>query len=127
MYADEHVLRTDCNYTVSQPYWDEPLDAGKFSHSIVLDPVTGFGGNGAGPNNCIVDGPFKDYVNAIGPFQQITDHCIDRKIDECSSAQAAAKNIDQCMNSGNYSTFWPCLKSSPHGAGHGCVGGQVSL
>ncbi|OAG01602.1 Di-copper centre-containing protein [Paraphaeosphaeria sporulosa] len=126
MHAHEHILRTDCNYTGAQPYWDEPLDAGNFSSSVVLDPVAGFGGNGTGPKNCITDGPFMDYVNAIGPFQQVSDHCIDRKIDECASAQAAAKNVDQCMASGNYSTFWPCLENAPHGAGHGGVGGQMT-
>ncbi|KAJ4348598.1 uncharacterized protein N0V89_009976 [Didymosphaeria variabile] len=93
IYAHESILQTECNYTGAQPYWDEPLDAGNFSSSVVLDAVTGFGGNGAGLSNCVNDGPFKDYVNAIGPFQQITDHCIDRRIDDCASAQAASKDF----------------------------------
>lgn len=127
MHAHEHMLRTECDYTGAQTYWYEPLDSGNFSQSVVLDPVTGFGGNGSGPKNCITDGPFKDYVNAIGPFQQIADHCIDRNIDECWSALAATNFVDQCMALGNYSTFWPCLEEEPHSAGHGGVGGQVRL
>lgn len=126
MHTHEHVLKTECNYTGTQPYWDEPLDAGNFTHSVVLDPVTGFGGNGVGASNCIKDGPFKDYVNSIGPFQQITNHCIDRRIDECQSAQAAKKNVDQCLQAQKFSTMWPCIEALPHGAGHGGIGGQVS-
>lgn len=126
MHAHEQILRTECNYTGAQPYWDETLDAGKFSTSIVLDPVTGFGGDGQGPNNCITDGPFKNYVNPLGPYQAITNHCIDRKINECVSATAAPKYVENCMAFGNYSGFWPCLEAFPHSAGHGGMGGEVS-
>ncbi|KAJ4287542.1 hypothetical protein N0V90_012245 [Kalmusia sp. IMI 367209] len=125
MHAHESILRTECNYTGTQPYWDEPLDAGNFSHSVVLDSLTGFGGDGTGPNNCIADGPFKDYVNALGPFQQISDHCIDRRLDECSSAMADKKFVNDCMAMKNFTTFWPCLEGGPHGAGHGGIGGQL--
>lgn len=125
MHAHETMLRTECNYTGAQPYWDEALDAGNFTHSAALDPVTGFGGNGSGRKGCIADGPFKDYVNAFGPYKQVTDHCIDRKLDECQSAWAAKKNVDECMAMSNYATFWPCLELRPHVAGHGGIGGEV--
>jgi tyrosinase len=127
MHAHEYLLRNECNYTGGQPYWDESLDAGNFATSIVLDPETGFGGNGVGPSNCIADGPFKDYVNAIGPGPNITDHCIDRIISDCSSQGAAKSFVDTCMKAGNLSTFWPCLEGAPHSAGHGGIGGQVCL
>lgn len=65
VHTHETILRTECNYTGTQPYWDEVLDAGNFTHSVVLDPETGFGGDGYGANNCIKDGPFKDYVVSL--------------------------------------------------------------
>lgn len=125
MHAHEYLLKTECNYAGGQPYWDEPLDAGKFSESIVLDAETGFGGDGQGPSNCIQDGPFKDYVNAIGPGLRVTDHCIDRNVNDCGSRQANQSFVDQCMQSSDYSTFWPCIEFAPHSGGHGGIGGQV--
>jgi hypothetical protein len=52
IHTHEYALKTECNYTGTQPYWQESLDAGNFTHSIVLDPEIGFGGDGAGPNDC---------------------------------------------------------------------------
>src|SRR5262245_22819778 len=122
MYAHETVLKTECNYTGTQPYWEESLDAGNFSHSVVLEAETGFGGDGAGPKHCIKDGPFKDYVNPFGPFQQVADHCISRKINDCLSASAAKKNVDACMATKDFLTMWPCLEGLPHSAGHAGIG-----
>ncbi|KAF2187156.1 Di-copper centre-containing protein, partial [Zopfia rhizophila CBS 207.26] len=126
MHAHEHLLKTECNYTAGQPYWDESLDAGNFSRSIVLDPETGFGGDGIGTDRCIKDGPFKDYVNAIGPGRTISDHCIDRRVDDCTSQLADRKYVDECMQMRNFSTLWPCIESAPHSAGHGGIGGEAS-
>lgn len=127
VHAHEYLLQTECDYKGGHPYWDEALDAGNFSTSIILDPVSGFGGNGVGPSNCINDGPFKDYVNAIGPGEAYTDHCIDRVISDCSSQAADKKYVDECMKAQNFSTFWPCIEGAPHSAGHGGIGGQVRL
>jgi hypothetical protein len=124
IHTHEYALKTECNYTGTQPYWQESLDAGNFTHSIVLDPEIGFGGDGAGPNDCIKDGPFKDYVNAVGPGQSITDHCINRQINDCISVMAIQSNVDQCMAMQNFSMMWQCLEDSPHKAGHGGIGGQ---
>ncbi|KAF2279722.1 Di-copper centre-containing protein [Westerdykella ornata] len=125
VHAHEHLLKTECNYTGGQPYWNEALDAGNFSTSIVLDPETGFGGNGVAPSNCIQDGPFKDYVNAIGPGEAISDHCIDRIVNECMSVMGNSTFVNQCMQMQDYKTFWPCVEAAPHSAGHGGIGGQM--
>ncbi|CAI4218883.1 unnamed protein product [Parascedosporium putredinis] len=63
----ENLLRTECGFTGTQPYWDWSLDADALNtyHSPVFDPVTGFGGDGRrtgsnvpGFERCVVDGPF---------------------------------------------------------------------
>jgi tyrosinase len=61
-------------------YWFEQMDAGHFINSAVLDPVTGFGGNGRPSDGCITDGPFANYTNVIGPGFNNTLHCIDRNV-----------------------------------------------
>lgn len=63
----ENLLRTECGFTGTQPYWDWSLDADALNtyHSPIFDPVTGFGGDGRrtgsnvpGFERCVVDGPF---------------------------------------------------------------------
>ncbi|ORY12449.1 hypothetical protein BCR34DRAFT_651193 [Clohesyomyces aquaticus] len=125
IHAHEHILRTSCNYTGAHPYWDETLDAGNFSTSILLDPETGFGGNGVGKDNCIATGPFKDYVNTIGPGEVNTEHCIDRQVNDCASKSAEQKVVDSCMKMTNFEDAWNCLEGGPHTAGHGGIGGQM--
>ncbi|KAI6347939.1 hypothetical protein MCOR25_010865 [Pyricularia grisea] len=126
MHVHEFALREDCGYTGYQPYWYEQLDAGKFISSVVLDPVTGFGGNGAGTNGCIVDGPFANYTNSLGPGYDVTDHCINRAINETASTFSSQQNVDECLSKTTWKEAWACIESVPHTGGHGGVGGEMS-
>ncbi|KAJ3039969.1 hypothetical protein HDV00_011635 [Rhizophlyctis rosea] len=51
-------LLQKCDYNGALAYRWEPLNAGHFIKSPLLDPVLGFGGNGTGPMGCVVDGSF---------------------------------------------------------------------
>jgi len=114
---------------ISKPrsYWQEQRDAGKFRSSIVLDPVYGFGGDGSGRGGCITTGPFMNYTNSLGPGYQVTDHCIDRKIDETMSRFTGQSYVDACLAKPDFATAWPCIENypGPHSGGHAGVGGQV--
>ena len=107
-------------------YWDETRDAGAFDTSNVLDPTTGFGGNGVGDEGCIEDGPFADYLNGLGPGYFITEHCITRFVNNNASSRAAQEFIDKCYEAESFVDAWPCFEGAPHSAGHGGVGGLVS-
>ncbi|KAK1749924.1 tyrosinase [Echria macrotheca] len=134
MHAHEKALREECGYKGAQPrYWDEPRDAGHFSQSDVLDPVTGFGGNGTGPPGpgtgtmgCIQDGPFANVVDHLGPgYRQGTPHCIYRFVNDTVSRMSGQAYVDECMAKTTYLDFWPCVESAPHVGGHGGVGGKM--
>ncbi|KAF2788134.1 Di-copper centre-containing protein [Melanomma pulvis-pyrius CBS 109.77] len=129
LHTHEHLLRTLCNYTSAQPYWDEPLDAGNFPASPLLSPTTGFGGNGVGETHCIADGPFKDYINPIGPGSRVTNHCINRNLGACESVYAsklaAPQFVSACMALPTFGEFWPCVEFAAHTAGHGGIGGEM--
>lgn len=67
VHLHEDLLRTECGFTGTQPYWDWSIDADAkdMPNSPVFDPVTGFGGDGKrtgsyepGFQRCVVDGPF---------------------------------------------------------------------
>ncbi|KAF2634875.1 Di-copper centre-containing protein [Massarina eburnea CBS 473.64] len=119
------ALRDECNYKGAQPYWNETLDAGNFKASVVLDPETGFGGDGGGEKGCVQDGPFKDYVSGVGPYANSSAHCITRKIDECQSSKAAKVHVDKCMEKQTFNDFWPCIEENPHDGLHQGMGGLM--
>jgi len=129
--AHEEALRNECGYAGAQPYWDEPLDAGHFSKSILLhnptNPDLTFGGDGdPSRNNCIQTGPFATYTNPIGPGYVINDHCIDRRINDAISGSAQPSVVQACMDKTTWMEFWPCIENrGPHSAGHGGVGMQM--
>lgn len=71
----EDLLRTECGFTGTQPYWDWSIDADArdMPHSPLFDADTGFGGNGrrtgsadAGFRHCVTDGPFANTTLTIG-------------------------------------------------------------
>ncbi|KAL0640687.1 hypothetical protein Q9L58_000358 [Maublancomyces gigas] len=122
MFAHERLLREECGYTGAQPYWDEARDAGHFSSSDVFNARDGFGGDGAGPGNCIQDGPFERYLLHMGPGYSNTEHCITRSIDDDVSNAASPRAIDECLRQPNFANAWPCIETNPHVAGHRGVG-----
>ncbi|KAK0752696.1 hypothetical protein B0T18DRAFT_450835 [Schizothecium vesticola] len=128
MYAHEQLLRNECGYKGAQPYWDETRDAGKFYKSDVLDPVTGFGGNGVGANGCIVDGPFANFTNNLGPGYRVGDslNCINRFVNDAISVMAGQEYLDFCLKKKTYVDFWLCAENAPHRSGHGGVGGKMT-
>lgn len=71
----EDLLRSECGFTGTQPYWDWSIDGDAVDtpNSPVFDPVTGFGGNGKLTDNpeqgfqrCVVDGPFANTNLTLG-------------------------------------------------------------
>ena len=113
-------------------YWDEAIDAGKFTSSVVFDSEYGFGGNGVQWGNdtdiwdyCIRDGPFENYMLHNGPGLENTRHCITRLINDEYSKLAGQDGIDLCMEMGTFAEAWPCIEGGPHRGGHAGVGGEM--
>lgn len=92
----------------------------------MLDPITGFGGNGTGPDNCIQDGPFVNYTNSIGPGYTVQERCITRFVDDKVSLGSTQEQVDRCLQMAEWTTAWNCIETLPHNGGHTGVGGQVS-
>lgn len=112
---------------MARRYWDEPRDAGNFTGSDVLDLNTGFGGNGVGAQGCIVDGPFANYANGLGPgYRTGEDHCIYRFVNDTISRMTGTGYVEACYAKQTFAEFWPCAELAPHNGGHGGVGGKVT-
>ncbi|TLS27447.1 hypothetical protein PpBr36_05465 [Pyricularia pennisetigena] len=120
------LLKDECGYTGPTPsWWDETRDAGNFPASPLLDPKTGFGGNGVGPNNCVMDGPFANTTLRIGPGQTVTEHCLSRKINQFNSTLGNETYVEAAHNKTTYLDFWELTGFTTHGAGHSGIGGVM--
>lgn len=130
----EYLLQSECNYTGTQPYWNEQADyeaieAGSmtFEEAAIFDPDTGFGGTGAGTDKCVADGPFANLTLHLGKTADAEDYCLSRSVSQTSFVQQAKTSYaDTCLATGNYSAAWQCYYGNPHGAGHAGVGSLVS-
>lgn len=122
-WAHEHLLRTKCNYTGAQPWWDEERDASRFANSSLFEPHLGFGGRTSG---CVVDGPFANYTLIIGPGKNNTVHCLERGIDDVASQASSSYWLDFVKNATTFEEAWDRIEFYPHSAGHSGVGGEVS-
>ncbi|KAL6922686.1 hypothetical protein FSST1_006712 [Fusarium sambucinum] len=93
--------------------------------SPLLDPVTGFGGNGTEPDGCVTDGPFSNTILHIGPGQTLSDHCLSRSVNEMNSTLGNETYIQQCNDKSTYVDFWETTGMTTHGAGHSGIGGVM--
>ena len=85
----------------------------------------GFGGDGSGRTGCITTGPFANYSNSLGPGYAVTNHCIDRKIDESFSALTTQSQVDICLAKKDWASAWACIEGNIHTGGHAGIGAQV--
>jgi len=110
LHAHETLLRDECGYKGAQPYWDETIDAGAFSRSILLDPVHGFGGNGTGPQGCVTDGPFANLIVHVGPAYDNIPTCLIRNVHDGASAGSAKTKIDKYLQLDKFEEFWHAIE-----------------
>jgi tyrosinase len=150
IWVFESVLRSECNYTGAQPYWDWTLDNPSTGNgSILTSPVLeAFGGNGVEPSGCIQKGPFSgpEFLN-IGPVESLAPNprCLTRAVDvdlfnmgstwqAIYPATMQANNYYQLQNFIDGLSFVDDADKipteagiNPHGLGHQTVGGDVRI
>ncbi|RYP66133.1 hypothetical protein DL771_007967 [Monosporascus sp. 5C6A] len=115
----EDLLRTECGFTGTQPYWDWSIDADNkdMPNSPVFDPVTGFGGDGKrtgsnepGFQRCVVDGPFANtnltlamgWPNMNDPGNRL--HCFTREFNGGMGNDENGEAIIGDMQAGAYNS-----------------------
>lgn len=112
-------------------YWEQLLDTGPggLEASPIWDSETGMGGNGTGPNGCIVDGPFVNLTLHIDSDAVVVDYCITREWNETVFQYANQSYLDACFAAESYDTAWQCFHDAPgpHTAGHSATGGLVCI
>jgi len=99
-------------------WWDESKDAGKFSAAKVFNTTLGFGGDGQGSNNCVVNGPYANMTVNIGAGFQTNPRCVNRKITDVLSTGCSAAQVATAISGANYSAAWLAIYMGPHLYGH---------
>ncbi len=143
------MLRSECNYTGAQPYWDWTLDSPSANGSVLASPVLkAFGGNGSDTDSCIQEGPFSGptFLN-IGPVESLASNprCLTRAVDDflfngstdwedIYPATMSAKNyyqlqafIDGLSFVDEADKIRTSAFATPHGVGHMSIGGDVRI
>ncbi|KAJ0118780.1 hypothetical protein J7T55_013034 [Diaporthe amygdali] len=129
MHAFETLMRNECNYTGTMPWWDEQADAdsGNFFRSNMWDADTGFGGNGTEPDGCLTEGPFANTTEYIGPMLEYTTYCQKRIWDnEYGITTGNSTLINLCNSYETYEDFWYCIAYWPHHGAHTATGGLMA-
>ncbi|KAI5863449.1 monooxygenase [Durotheca rogersii] len=150
----EDLLRTECGFAGTQPYWDWSIDADAVDtpNSPLFDPATGFGGNGRrtgsgepGFQHCVVDGPFANTNLTLGMgWPNVNDgghrpHCFTREFnggmgnDENGDAiigdmQATAYNsnvMNIIYGFDNFAAMSSMLEGLPHAQVHSILFGDM--
>lgn len=128
-------------------YWDWTKDVKKLAASPVMGNELGFGGDGSDEvtettgdglrKRCVTTGPFKDlrpsYL-AYSPTEvRQEEHCLSRQLQDGESDSsvilATAYNstyINIVQNEATFETYHGILESSPHGAIHAALGGEMN-
>ncbi len=105
----------------------KPLDVGNLRNSVLFDTKTGFGTNGVGNDCCLADGPLANLTLRFDEKLKPISYCLIRNINGCFFKAVAQKTVDTCLAKKTFLEAWNCLETQPHGAGHGGIGGIVSL
>ncbi|KAK1232749.1 hypothetical protein PQX77_004107 [Marasmius sp. AFHP31] len=156
LFVDEHekMLRSECGYQGTYPYWDWSIDAdaNNVANSPIWDPATGFGGNGhavsgapEGFRRCVLDGPYTNLTFTIGSPPESRDdenmpHCLNRDFTNFQRDPATGEAVVGDMNrnaytsrvvasvsrANDYSNFAPMLETGPHDAVHNSVNGEMA-
>ncbi|RDI82366.1 hypothetical protein Vi05172_g7687 [Venturia inaequalis] len=130
IHAHETVLKEECNYIGTIPWWDEAQDAasGDFFQSDMWEDRW-FGGNGSSIDNCVTTGPFANRTLHVGPLESTTDYCFARKWNETKGLDYSARShVDACYAFGGdeFESFYGCMAYYPHIGGHQATGGVMT-
>ena len=122
----ENLLRKECKYMGSMPYWDFSMDSQAPENSPVFWKDA-YGGNG-GPNGCIVDGVFTNWSSTFPEKKP----CITRQFNMNSQyghlmgAQYSPLQIEyMLLYYKNFYEFEKVIEEHPHNMAHYGIGGTM--
>jgi tyrosinase len=120
LWTFEDLLRRECNFRRSIPWFDESLHAGHFSNTTVFSSK--WLGTIMANGNCVQDGQFAMLASNIGPGPENARHCLSRNGDEAKTANTKQSLTDACNARAGYADMAACTEGAAHAWGHNGVG-----
>ncbi|CZT16310.1 uncharacterized protein RCC_02152 [Ramularia collo-cygni] len=123
----ERLMNRHCDWQGGVPYWQISVDADSILSSPVWDANLGVGGNGAGGNGCIQDGPFRNLTlhftqdGNVGP-----PYCLTRSINAETFRGSAQRFVDECVASPTFAEAHVCYEGFVHASAHDGTGGVMA-
>ncbi|KAI4619977.1 hypothetical protein J4E80_004502 [Alternaria sp. BMP 0032] len=116
----EDILRSECGFSQTMPWFDETKYAGRFSASSIFS-AKWFGGIALG-GNCVTNGAFANLAINIGPGSGNTPHCLARNGDAAKTQYCNSDYVNQCNAYGDFAGMAQCAEGGPHAWGHNGIG-----
>jgi tyrosinase len=120
LWTFEDLLRQECDYKRSVPWFDESQHAGHFENSTVFSRQ--WLGTIMANGECVQDGQFAMLASNIGPGPDNTRHCLSRNGDESKTANTKQSLTDACNARTGFADMAACTEGAAHAWGHNGVG-----
>ncbi|KAF2853241.1 Di-copper centre-containing protein [Plenodomus tracheiphilus IPT5] len=120
LWTFEDMLRQECGFSDSIPWFDETKYAGRFSQSSIFSSQW-FGGIGLG-GNCVRDGQFANLAINVGPGTGNQVHCLARNGDGSKTSNCNSAYVNQCNSWADFANMASCSEGGPHAWGHNGIG-----
>lgn len=120
VWVFEDMLRSECGFTDSIPWFDETRYAGRFQQSSLFS-AQWFGSVNNG-GRCISNGQFANLALNIGPGTGNQVHCLARNGDDAKTANCNSGYVNQCNSWADYDNMRSCSEGGPHAWGHNGIG-----
>lgn len=112
LWTFQMVLRDECGFSGSFPWWDETKDAGRFGQSELFTDPNYFGHLPGKPANgqpvCITSGAFAGLTCNIGPGSGNRPHCLSRAGDASDTSQCNQNFVNTCNSRSSYADMESC-------------------
>jgi tyrosinase len=110
---------------------DVPEYAGQFGNLSILASVGWVPPEGGG--GCVVDGPFASYNLSLGPGTEVTNHCLQRALNDELREYISGTRVADVARQETFEAFRIELEGAPvtdsmrlHDGGHNAVGGEMA-
>ncbi|KAJ8327608.1 hypothetical protein BDV3_003410 [Batrachochytrium dendrobatidis] len=123
----EKVLRTECGYTGTLPYWDWTVDS-QAPESSSLWSEWSFGGDGdsSTQDNCITDGPFMYFYSEFA-FEACLSRTIGGNLGRTVNFYTPEAIFRMVSTTKTYDAFRHSIEEGPHNNVHVGVGGDMGI
>lgn len=120
LWTFESLLRDECGYQQSVPWFDETRYAGRFAQSSIFSDRW-LGGLALG-GDCVRNGQFANTNINVGPGTSNQPHCLARNGDGSLTAYCNADYVNQCNAYTDFAGMAFCTERGPHSYGHNGIG-----